>query len=80
MEQYFLPLFNSETSVAMVVCGPSQRDEIVTGLEAEGFEVEFTEMDDKVPWADEGSTLDAIKEIFSGGQDLFGKMKGMFKI
>lgn len=68
----------------MVVCGPSQCDEIVQGFEEEGFEVEVTKMDDKVPWAGEEDTLSAraIKAIFKGvssGQDLLEKTKGMFR-
>jgi Zn-dependent M16 (insulinase) family peptidase len=40
LEKYFLPLFNSATSVATVVTAPGKADEIAKGLTAEGFEVE----------------------------------------
>jgi uroporphyrinogen-III synthase len=68
MEQYFIPLFNPETSVAMVVCGPGQRDEIVKGLEEEGFEVETTEMDDKVPWADDCDLQENTSNVEANAQ------------
>jgi len=36
-----------------VVCGPGQVDDVVNGYEAQGFEVELRELDDRVPWATE---------------------------
>ena len=53
MKRYILPVFRAETSVAFVVCGPGQVDDVVNGYEAQGFEVELRELDDRVPWATE---------------------------
>jgi Zn-dependent M16 (insulinase) family peptidase len=39
LRTYFLPLFESETSVAVVVTAPAKAESIGTSLKAEGFEV-----------------------------------------
>jgi hypothetical protein len=52
MRKYILPLFDPQTSVAFVVCGPNQAQEVATGYKEAGYEVEVREMDDKIPWAD----------------------------
>jgi hypothetical protein len=51
MRKYILPLFNPQTSVAFVVCGPNQVQEVATGYKEAGYEVEVREMDDKISWA-----------------------------
>jgi hypothetical protein len=57
MRKYILPLFDPQTSVAFVVCGPNQVQEVATGYKEAGYEVEVREMDDKVPWADEENKM-----------------------
>ena len=57
MKQYILPLFQAETSVAFVVCGPGQAEDIASGYRSEGYNVEIRHMDDRVPWADEENKL-----------------------
>jgi len=39
-KKYFLPLFDSESSVAVVVTAPSKADQIGKSLETAGFEVD----------------------------------------
>ena len=39
IKTYFLPLFDSSSSVAVVVTTPAKADEIGAGLKAKGFEV-----------------------------------------
>lgn len=55
MKSHILPLFQPETSVSFIVCGPAQKDEIVAGFKKEGFEVELREVDDRMPWDVEGT-------------------------
>ena len=39
LKKYFLPLFNSESSIAVVVTAPAKADSIAKSLQSEGFEV-----------------------------------------
>jgi hypothetical protein len=59
MKKYILPLFQAESSVAFIVCGPGQADDIVSGYKTHGYEVEVKHMDDRVPWANEETKLSA---------------------
>jgi len=59
MKRHILPLFQAETSVAFVVCGPSQADDVVNGYKAQGFDVELRQLDDRVPWATDESKISA---------------------
>jgi hypothetical protein len=59
MKKYILPLFQAETSVAFVVCGPGQAVDIASGYKSHGYEVEVRHMDDRVPWADDETKMSA---------------------
>ena len=45
LRQYFLPLFNSSTSVAVVVTAPGKADETRERLSIAGFEVTQRELE-----------------------------------
>lgn len=45
MEKYMLPLFDSSSSVAIVVSAPGKVDETIKGLQSFGFEVEKRELE-----------------------------------
>ncbi|KIM20884.1 hypothetical protein M408DRAFT_30019 [Serendipita vermifera MAFF 305830] len=87
MKQHILPLFQSETSVAFVVCGPGQVDDIASGYRAEGYDVEIRHMDDRVPWADDAEdsnfTTKALKllgKAVSAGEMLVKWTQGLFHL
>lgn len=50
LRQYVLPLFDPQTSVALISCGPTQADEIARGYQEAGYEIEIRNLDDSVPW------------------------------
>jgi Zn-dependent M16 (insulinase) family peptidase len=39
LKKYFIPLFNSESSIAVVVTAPAKAESIAKSLSSEGFEV-----------------------------------------
>lgn len=82
MEKYILPLFNSETSVAFVVCAPNQAEEITKGFTEEGFEVESRTMDDKLPWDDSLTTkaMEALAKTMIGGYGLLERTREVLHI
>ena len=45
MEKYMLPLFDSSSSVAIIVSAPGKVDETIKGLQGYGFEVEKRELE-----------------------------------
>jgi Zn-dependent M16 (insulinase) family peptidase len=64
IKTYFLPLFDSSSSVAVVVTAPAKAEEIGTGLEAIGFEVtqrvmETDSIDSEDDGEDSGSSSDS---------------------
>lgn len=81
MKSHLLPLFQPETSVAFVVCGPGHTEDVVAGFLREGFEVDMRVMDDSMPWDIEGkgmaaATLEKLKGLSLGGHSIFqGKSK-----
>ena len=58
IQKYILPLFNPKTSVGVVVSSPAKSEEIASGLEGLGFEVEKRTLDigaDEEDGSDSGS-------------------------
>ena len=45
MKKYILPLFDSSSSVAVIVSAPGKVDEAIKGMEGFGFEVEQRELE-----------------------------------
>jgi hypothetical protein len=45
LEEYFLPLFDSSSSVASIVTGPGNADEIASNLSQLGFDVKQRTLD-----------------------------------
>ena len=66
IKTYILPLFDSSSSVAVVVTAPAKADEIGAGLKSKGFEVtqrvmetdSFDSEDDAIDETDSGSSSD----------------------
>jgi hypothetical protein len=62
IRQYFLPIFDPATSVAIVVTAPSRADKISADLAAAGFEVTRRTIDagsDEMGEGEEGSADDS---------------------
>ncbi|KAG8804325.1 hypothetical protein FRC16_009538 [Serendipita sp. 398] len=75
LKTYILPLFQQETSVALVVCGPNQAEEIARILRDDGFDVELRRLDDRVPWAAEENkfslkALQMVTNVISAGASM----------
>jgi hypothetical protein len=71
LEKYFLPLFDSATSVAYVVTAPGKADGIAEDLGVHGFEVEkrTLEVDPDELMEEDGSESGSDEDMDSDSED-----------
>lgn len=70
LRTYFLPLFNSDSSVAIVVTAPSKAEEIEKSLKEVGFDVDRRMLEvDPNEVGEDGSEYDSDEESSSGSSE-----------